>query len=105
MKREFMSNLPGSVTTEDEDNGSKNIGDDDTVACLTIQDFMMTLQCSSEFHKNPTQATMEKVLRECVSEHIQTLLQDSRWYIKNAMPLFLVKDLKKESKGLVPNYN
>jgi hypothetical protein len=94
MEREFMQNLPLEVIAKDK-NGEHRIGDDDTVFCLKVQDFIMHLRNSHEFYDNPTLEKMKTVLIKYLVETLTDSRQDAIWYITYAMPLFLEEDLKK----------
>jgi hypothetical protein len=94
MKREFMQDLPLEVIAKDE-NGEHRIGDEDTVFCLNIQGFILYLRNSRGFCENPTQETLDRVLKKYLNEVLSDFKQDALWYIKYAMPLFLEEDLKK----------
>jgi hypothetical protein len=90
----FMTKIPYSVVVRDN-NGIHNVGDDDTVFCLTIQDFMVELQNSREFYENPAEDVMIKVLTKYMAGQIYTLRVESNWYIRKAMPVFMRNNFKK----------
>jgi hypothetical protein len=85
-----MQSLPLSVIVND---GEEHIvSDDETVFSVTVKDFILVLENSSEFYKNPTEEIMIKVLKEFIRDAIGTLVLDADWYIRKAMPIFLEKE-------------
>ena len=93
---EWFSTVPDTVVVPEkiEWSGSRIVCDNDTIHAYTLNNLLLSLQCSSEFHNNPTPENLERVAKQLLNDAIDTMRQDGLYYIKHVLPLFLKKELK-----------
>lgn len=99
--REFMQDIPVSVMATDGAGKEQYVGDDDTIFCITVENCLHYLQNDREFYENPTKAQMKKSLTKFMRDCVDTLEQDFGWYVDEAFPKFLEKDLKHFKYGIL----
>lgn len=90
---QIVVDVPDSVIVEDK-NGSHIVSNDEYIFTLTVGELINAVCSDGEFYKNPTKENMTKLMYKYVVRQMTVLKQDADWYIKNAMPLFLEKELK-----------
>lgn len=94
--KEFMSTVPSSIELPEvlEWGNQTHVHQKDGFFSFSIEDFILALENSSEFHDNPTYETMEKVCQELVSESIRNFRKESTYCIRHVLPQFLKEEFK-----------
>jgi hypothetical protein len=93
--KEFMDSVLDHVGFIDGKTKTvQKIHKNDGIFTFTVEDFINALNNSSEFMECPTREVMKKVCQKEVDNCIKNFKQLAGWYIDEAMPMFMVNELK-----------